>query len=55
MEKSFIKKGGVDIGRPGDKGRDPNNNSPEEVGYGTSKLTDQLSSIKIATQQDFPC
>lgn len=55
VEKSFIKKGGVDIGRPGDKGRDPNNNSPEEVGYGTSKLTDQLSSIKIATQQDFPC
>ena len=36
VEKSFIKKGEVDIGRPGDKGRDPNNNSPEEAGYETS-------------------
>lgn len=33
VDKSFIKKKGVDIGRPSDKGRDPNNNSPEEVHY----------------------
>jgi hypothetical protein len=36
VEKSFIKKGGVDIGRPSDKGRDPNNNILEEVCYETS-------------------
>ena len=36
VETSFIKKGGVDIGRPSDKGRDPNNNNLEEVCYETS-------------------